>query len=365
MRPGGGRSSWSSSPTRGPSHPPAHRSQVPPARGTVPGPPAAPHADARSTTATDDRAGGRSGGMAAGDHGMMTADMDRLLTAPGRRPADDDAAPHPGGPPTAVTPPAVAPPAAPDGGAPDHRPFRRLAAAVLVGALTMFGVATLDSFAGATVPVLGSFASLPAPGRARAGGGAAAARHAGHLPDLEPAGRRRHRRRRLLGPAPVRAGRLRAAHRPGGGARRPALASARRRAVHRRSCSTTSTAGSTPTAATASGRSSRRPPSGPRATASCAAGCRARPARARSTRSTGAWPSPTSRRCTSPAPAWPSTGAPSVTRSSARGRTPSRRSASSTWPDASPRPSRRSATRTGSCSRSAGGSPPSTRAAQR
>ncbi len=94
---------------------------------------------------------------------MMTADMDRLLTAPGRRPADDDAAPHPGGPPTAVTPPAVPPPPAPDGGAPDHRPFRRLAAAVLVGALTMFGVATLDSFAGATVPVLGSFASLPAP----------------------------------------------------------------------------------------------------------------------------------------------------------------------------------------------------------
>ena len=67
-----------------------------------------------------------------------------------------------------------------------------------------------------------------------------------------------------------------------------------------RSCSTTSTAGSTPTGATASGRSSRRPPSGPRATASCAAGCRARPARARSTRSTGAWPSPTSRRCTEP-----------------------------------------------------------------
>jgi hypothetical protein len=34
---------------------------------------------------------------------------------------------------------------------------------VLVGALTMFGVATLDTFAGATVPVLGTFAALPAP----------------------------------------------------------------------------------------------------------------------------------------------------------------------------------------------------------
>jgi hypothetical protein len=33
---------------------------------------------------------------------------------------------------------------------------------VLVGSLTMFGVATLDSFAGATVPVLGTLASLPA-----------------------------------------------------------------------------------------------------------------------------------------------------------------------------------------------------------
>lgn len=33
---------------------------------------------------------------------------------------------------------------------------------VLIGALTMFGVATLDTFAGATVPVLGTFAALPA-----------------------------------------------------------------------------------------------------------------------------------------------------------------------------------------------------------
>jgi hypothetical protein len=33
---------------------------------------------------------------------------------------------------------------------------------VLVGSLTMFGVATLDSFAGATVPVLGTLAALPA-----------------------------------------------------------------------------------------------------------------------------------------------------------------------------------------------------------
>lgn len=38
---------------------------------------------------------------------------------------------------------------------------------VLIGALTMFGVATLDTFAGATVPVLGTLASLPAPAGSR------------------------------------------------------------------------------------------------------------------------------------------------------------------------------------------------------
>jgi hypothetical protein len=40
-------------------------------------------------------------------------------------------------------------------------PARRIVTGVLVGALTMFGVATLDTFAGATVPVLGSLAALP------------------------------------------------------------------------------------------------------------------------------------------------------------------------------------------------------------
>lgn len=38
---------------------------------------------------------------------------------------------------------------------------------VLIGAMTMFGVATLDTFAGAAVPVLSTFASLPAPAGGR------------------------------------------------------------------------------------------------------------------------------------------------------------------------------------------------------
>ena len=44
------------------------------------------------------------------------------------------------------------------------RCLRRVVVGVLVGALTMLGVATLDAFGGATVPVLGSFAALPEPG---------------------------------------------------------------------------------------------------------------------------------------------------------------------------------------------------------
>jgi hypothetical protein len=44
---------------------------------------------------------------------------------------------------------------------PEPRLVRRIVIGVLVGALTMFGVAGLDTFAGATVPVLGSLASLP------------------------------------------------------------------------------------------------------------------------------------------------------------------------------------------------------------
>lgn len=101
---------------------------------------------------------------------MMTGDMDRLLTAPDRSGSESGVpqragrhgAPHP-------------PNRAPDGREPrrspsdgarassDVRPVRRIVMGVLVGALTMFGVATLDTFAGATVPVLGSFAALPAP----------------------------------------------------------------------------------------------------------------------------------------------------------------------------------------------------------
>jgi Septum formation len=44
---------------------------------------------------------------------------------------------------------------------------RRVAAGVLVGALTMLGVTLLDAVAGATVPVLGSLASLAAPAGAQ------------------------------------------------------------------------------------------------------------------------------------------------------------------------------------------------------
>ncbi|MCW0213794.1 MAG: septum formation family protein [Pseudonocardia sp.] len=49
------------------------------------------------------------------------------------------------------------------GGLPSVRQARRVVIGVLVGALTMLGVATLDTVAGATVPVLGSFAALPSP----------------------------------------------------------------------------------------------------------------------------------------------------------------------------------------------------------
>jgi hypothetical protein len=78
---------------------------------------------------------------------MMTDDMSRsLLNAAG--PPRFRSAPEP-------------PPALPAD--PQSRTVRRVVAAVVVGAFTMFGVATLDTFAGATVPVLGTFASLPAP----------------------------------------------------------------------------------------------------------------------------------------------------------------------------------------------------------
>ncbi len=188
--------------------------------------------DARSTPTTDGRAIPGSPLDLAPGNGMMTPDMDRLLTAPGR-PGPRNGSPQgaangrtgtaqsaggarldtaqsaggaprldtartaafgtPGGPrPTRragagpagaaagsypyqqtgrhgvpMRPPpaaATAPPTRPGPGrVPGPNLVRRMVLGVLVGALTMFGVATLDTFAGATVPVLGSFASLAAP----------------------------------------------------------------------------------------------------------------------------------------------------------------------------------------------------------
>jgi hypothetical protein len=150
---------------------------------------------------------------------MMTPDMDRLLAAPHRptnhgagavRPAPPRTnggprvapswnpgrpavpAPGTGVPPRAVPAPGIgAPPRAARHGFPPpppvpaerrpsrtpadrpplpaanashpskQLPARRIVMGVLIGALTMFGVATLDTFAGATVPVLGSLAALP------------------------------------------------------------------------------------------------------------------------------------------------------------------------------------------------------------
>ncbi|OZM82349.1 hypothetical protein CFP66_11345 [Pseudonocardia sp. MH-G8] len=127
---------------------------------------------------------------------MMTPDMDRLLTAPGRpgprgNPPQDAgdaptvAVPHAAragadanrldaaraaafGPVArtgrhgAPVPTAPTSPPPPPTRAPEPRLVRRMVFGILVGSLTMLGVATLDSFAGATVPVLGSFAALPA-----------------------------------------------------------------------------------------------------------------------------------------------------------------------------------------------------------
>jgi hypothetical protein len=85
---------------------------------------------------------------------MMTVDMD-LRTAPQRRSAGSPvSAPRFDGTPRGTRPRSDATQLA----AP-----RRLAAGVLAGALTMLVVALLDTVTGAQVPVLGSFASLPAP----------------------------------------------------------------------------------------------------------------------------------------------------------------------------------------------------------
>jgi Septum formation len=129
---------------------------------------------------------------------MMTADMDRLIAPPGRPQAPHNAAGprlqparRPGDAPTVVVPNvnrlaaaraaafgdagpgrtgrhSVPPPSArptppppPPSRAPSPRLVRRMVLGVLIGSLTMLGVATLDSFAGATVPVLGTLAALP------------------------------------------------------------------------------------------------------------------------------------------------------------------------------------------------------------
>lgn len=94
---------------------------------------------------------------------MMAPAMTRSLTAP--RPAD---APQHTGRHGVPGPQRPAPPAAP-ARLPEPRIVRRIVAGVLVGALTMFGVAALDSLAGAQVPVLGTLASLPVPADERGG----------------------------------------------------------------------------------------------------------------------------------------------------------------------------------------------------
>ncbi|MEJ3658246.1 septum formation family protein [Actinomycetes bacterium KLBMP 9759] len=105
---------------------------------------------------------------------MMTADMDVLPTAPVRVVREAGApqragrhgspSPAPRNAPTGGPAPAGRPAGSPTGRtAFEPKLVRRFVAAILIGAATMLGVATLDTFAGATVPVLGTFASLPAP----------------------------------------------------------------------------------------------------------------------------------------------------------------------------------------------------------
>ncbi|SHK78340.1 Septum formation [Pseudonocardia thermophila] len=85
--------------------------------------------------------------------------MTRSLTAPGRADAPPQTTGRHGAPPAAVRPARSAQPPK----LPESRIVRRIVAGVLVGALTMFGVATLDTLTGAQVPVLGTLASLPVP----------------------------------------------------------------------------------------------------------------------------------------------------------------------------------------------------------
>ena len=204
---------------------------------------------------------------------------------------------------------------------------RRVAAGVLVGALTMLGVTLLDAVAGATVPVLGSLASLAAP--------------TGPQQVVEVA------------PPPAAPGtclnwtRTDASDTQVVDCAQPHLfeqAGAVRltdqtalpddglwRQLVRERCEPAVRdylgGSSTRTVATGWARSSRRRPSGPRVTGSCGAACRVRPGRARCTRCRAVRARVTSRRCTSRGPASPSTDARSATRSTAGDRTPWRPSA--------------------------------------
>ncbi len=94
---------------------------------------------------------------------MLTA-MTRTLTAPGRADAPLQTTGRHGVPVPVRPAPSVQP-----AKLPEPRIVRRIVAGVLVGALTMFGVAALDSLAGAQVPVLGTLASLPIPESERGG----------------------------------------------------------------------------------------------------------------------------------------------------------------------------------------------------
>lgn len=95
---------------------------------------------------------------------MMTGDMDQLLTAPIRVVRDGDAPPRS---PSSPPPENREPNAARRGAAPrgPMHPVWRTVAGIVIGALTMFGAATVDTFSDATVPVVGSFAALPEPPR--------------------------------------------------------------------------------------------------------------------------------------------------------------------------------------------------------
>ena len=85
---------------------------------------------------------------------MMTVDMDHRSAPQHRSAGSPVLAPRFDGPPRGTRPRSASS---------QFDASRRLAAGVLTGALTMLVVALLDTVTGAQVPVLGSFAALPAP----------------------------------------------------------------------------------------------------------------------------------------------------------------------------------------------------------